>query len=137
MDAGLAGVSLPAIAAMLGKFQPNHALSFGWRKKYRTSATSIPTSHLAGIRRRTLAIAWGSLLVRRAIVGRIVELGLRTGSRDGGMINQVVVLRNGVFPKLLGVHSQVGDRIARACVGNFEGPGSFATVLDVPRTLDG
>jgi len=44
-----------------------------------------------------LAIAWGSLLVRRAIVGRIVELGLRTGSCKVGMINQVGVLRNGVF----------------------------------------
>ena len=42
-----AGASLPAMAAMLGKLQPNHWFRRGWRKKYKTTATSRPMIHLA------------------------------------------------------------------------------------------
>jgi hypothetical protein len=89
--------SLPAMAAMLGRFQPNHWFRRGCRKKYSTKATSRPMSHFAGRSRRTLAIASLSLLERLAMVGRELELGLRTRLSGVGMINQLGILRNGAF----------------------------------------
>ena len=90
-------------------------------------------SHLAGRSRNTLASASVSLLERRAIVDRWVQLGLLSGSWQDGMINQVRILRNGVFSLLLQGGRKVGlgaiDQIRRILADPVEFRGRWQGVF--------
>ena len=90
-------------------------------------------SHLAGRSRNTLASASVSLLERRAIVDRWVQLGLLSGSWQDGMINQVRILRNGVFSLLLRGGRKVGlgaiDQIRRILADPVEFRGRWQGVF--------